>query len=360
MSVPLNPPSRVGLLVFDAKDPLDQSAWNLAFDWVHHGGAEPAPAHAARLAEAAFLNPEVALIDSWKRDVIASYGRVPSWAAELDEIIPRYGHEPCGARWLEYLQQLLLLIGAERAPSSACRKIGECGQVTEARLTWARTQLTDLNLYLQGGFNPASELHALIGTPTPEKIAAATLLVEGLRLALEKPLQQFEASFAAVRPHGELATYLRPAVAHLQFRCGYRWEQNLRDICQSIGDPGFRTSPRRFWHFGKCGRQLALVRKDDPARLDASGSALLGLWSWLMDIPSVTLAQTWPTLAPAARRARYTLGEETPAKRWIAARTFIALRLALQDVDRSLPNGYTVMNAYPRLIEWGHSVGGGC
>lgn len=350
MSIPLRSGPEVRELRFLAGEAVDHGAWNLTFDWVHHGGAEPAPAHGARLAEAAFLSPEVALVDLWKRDVVASFGRIPAWACELDEMIPRYGHEPCSARWLDYLHQLLLLIGTERAPSNACRRIGACGQVSDARLTWGRTRLAEIRKYVAGEISPEIELHALMGEATAERIAAAAMVAEALTLALEKPMQQFDASFAAVRHSGELAGYLRPAASQLQFRCGYRWEQDLRDICEAIGDAGFRTSPRRFWHFGKCGRQLALVKKDDPARLDASASVLLGLWSWLMDVPGVQVAEFWPTLAAAARRARYTLGEETPGKRWIAGRTFIALRLALQHVDQSLRHGERVMEFYPRLV----------
>ena len=139
-------------------------------------------------------------------------------------------------------------------------------------------------------------------------------------------------------------------MAYVQFMCGYRWEKIVLELCRAIGDPEYRAGRPRAWHVGACNGQMGFVYRDDPARVPATCAILLGLWAWLTDAPPGTVASAYPDLAALAERIRDQLGEMTPAKRWLAGRLFVGIRIWLQEVDHGdIKQPKPAMVPYPSL-----------
>jgi hypothetical protein len=203
------------------------------------------------------------------------------------------------------------------------------------------------------GHNPlTAEIAALLGEHNPDKVGAVRLLQATLELGITKPPRQFDTYFEKLEAASPLAEAMRPKIKYLAFRCGYRWEQIMRETCRAIGDEAYRQGEPRFWHVGSCNGQIAFAHRDDPLRIPTTAGILVGLWAWLKVIPAGHVAAVYPESAALAARVRAQLGEMTQVKRWLAGRLFIGVRIWLQAYDNGdLTPPRPALGTYPTL--WG-------
>lgn len=326
--LPSGPPNPVVLLfvgrVMVPLSTFQPRANDLNFLWLQHGGALRDPKHHHLLSLAASEDADIAYVDRLR----TTAEPLPPYAIELDDYFIHALLSPCHVLWPEHLQHLLALIGNERPPMlSADARPDACGTLTASRAAWTENVITRLDDYLAGVLSLFRDpLHTALGRPDHDKLGAVLLLRHALAIATSHTPDQFEPAFAAVPSTSLLAEKLRPSIAAVRFRCGYRWELTLHDICHAIGDVRLR---RALNLTGPCDHQLTSVHHDDPVRVENAASILIGLWSFLVGTPQSKINATYPAHARAARRVRFTLGDETPAKRWLAGRTFISLKIWL-------------------------------
>lgn len=330
--LPVGPPDRVVLLsvgrVMVPLSTLQPRANDLNFLWLQHGGAVRDPKHHHLLGLAASEDADIAYVDRLR----AEAEPLPPYAVELDDYFIHALLSPCHVLWPEHLQHLLALIGNERPPMLLAQSRPDaCGSLTATRAAWMQDVISRLDDYLAGVLSLFRDpLHTALGRPDHDKLGAVLLLREALAIATSHTPEEFEPAFAVVPSTSMLAEKLRPSIAAVRFRCGYRWELTLHDICHAIGDVRIR---RVLNLTGPCDHQLSSVHQDDPVRVEHAASVLIGLWSFLVGTPQSRIAVTYPIHARAARRVRFTLGEETPAKRWLVGRTFVLIRQWLAYID---------------------------
>jgi hypothetical protein len=304
------------------------------------------------MALAAARDPDVAIVNEWRRQA----GRIPKWALDADRETPRWGIEICHHAWLEQLERSVWMIGNQKSlPSPAP---GRCCSVPSARRLWATLADHALALWLMEQAIPAEhsalvrQIHSALGPVDDEKADAVRFLQETLRVAMAIDAHDFDAAFAKLETHSDLAREMRDAISYLQFAGGYRWEQMVLELCHAIGDPEYRAGKPRAWHVGACNGQIAFVYRDDPLRVPTTCAILVGLWAWLREVPNDAVASAYPTLAATASRIRDQLGEMTSVKRWLAGRLFVGIRIWLQEVDHGdIRQPRPAIDTYPTLSE---------
>jgi hypothetical protein len=333
----------------DAKRMFDRETWKLTIDWLGTGESGMPEERAARerLAEAAARDPDVALVDAWR----AEAEPLPEWALQLDRETPHWGVEICNVNWLEHLEGQIDRIREGRYEPGA----GWCGALPAWRIQWATWAQMALSRWLEGrgpeGTNPiGAEIHAMLGQREEDKAGAVSLLRSAIELAISHRPATFEEHYAALDTGSDLAAELRKAIGYVEFSCGYRWEKVALDLCRAIGDAAYRRGCPRFWHVGSCNGQIAFAERDDPLRIPTTAGILVGLWAWLVEAPSQTVASLYPEYAPLAAHIGHRLGERTPAKRWLAGRLFLGVRLWLEEYDHgNLEPARPALGVYPTL-----------
>ena len=307
---------------------------------------------AERIALAATRDPDVAVVNQWRQEAEP----IPDWAMDIDKETPRYGFEICNHGWVQQLERMVWMIGNETSlPSPAP---GECGTVPALRHQWAAQAYDALSRWLDGASTSTEdlpvvgEIHSLLGARHDDKTDAVRLLRDTLRIATLQRPKDFDAAFAELEAHSDLAHQMREPIKYLQFRCGYRWEKIALELCRAIGDPDYRASEPLAWHVGKCNGQISFVYRDDPMLVPTTFSILFGVWSWLRNTPSDAVESTYSTLALLASRVRDELGEMTPIKRWLAGRLFVGIRIWLQEIDHGdIKPPRPAMDVYPTLAQ---------
>lgn len=334
---------------------FSREVWKLCMDWLcsvdEKNPVDPTPEkeRAQRIASAASRDPEVAKVNEWRHQAEP----VPEWALAVDKETPRWAIEICNHAWLDQLERCLWMIGNETALSDP--PPGKCGSISASRWHWGAVAEEGLSRWLAGSPvspeepPPLPEIHSLLGPRDNEKVGAAHLLREALRLAIGLPRESDE-EFDELAKKSGLPREIRHPIGYVQLSCGYRWEKVLLDACRFIGDRKHRQSKLDTFRVGACNGQLAFVYRDDPLRVPTTSAILVGLWSWLKDIPSETVEARYPTLAPLAERVRQQLAEITPPKRWLAGRLFVGIRIWLQELDHGdIKQPLPAVDPYPTL-----------
>ena len=253
----------------------------------------------------------------------------PAWALQVRGAMPRYGFEMCGHRWLEGLDDVLRMIGAEKfTPSSA----GHCGDVPGWVVDAAGQRAAAVQNWLDG--QPPSQqgldrqVAAWLGDITPEKREAARCYVELLRSYFFRPAKPGDDATKTVVDRWQaqagqnetvqfmLHTY--GLVDSLENRCGFKTIDRLDDyICIIGGDLSQRAEVR-----GNCNTQLRFVLRDDPARYTSTRGYLWGLYAYLVGRDQAWLLANKPDCAGAAIHALLGvshMGDPTPLRRWLVA-----------------------------------------
>jgi hypothetical protein len=331
------------------KATFDREVWKLTMDWLCTGehGLPEDPEKRARIASAAQRDADVAQVDAWR----VQAQPIPDWALKVDRATPHWGVEICNDAWPVYLEAQLRKISEGLWWPS----VGWCGGSPLTRQQWGAWAVDALSDWLDSGapdgHNPlTAEIAALLGEHNPDKVGAVRLLKATLELGITKPPRQFDAHFEKLEATSPLAKAMRPKIKYLQFRCGYRWEQIVRETCRAIGDEAYRQGEPRFWHVGSCNGQIAFAHRDDPLRIPTTAGILIGLWAWLRAVPADDAVAAYPEFAALAARVRQQLGERTPVKRWLAGRLFVGVRIWLQAYDHGdLAPPHPALETYPTL-----------
>jgi RNA polymerase sigma-70 factor (ECF subfamily) len=333
---------------------FSREVWRLCIDWLSYDPDRPPKdatkrkEQAERLVLAAARDPEVALVNAWRK----AAEPVPAWAEAVSKELPRWGIEICHHSWVLQMERLIWMIGHET--SLPDRAPGECGGCAASRRQWA-VQVQDALARWMGGKpapddSPGAEIHKLLGAKESEKPGAVQLLVEGLQAVGQEKGEDVEAALRALQPQGALAKEMRGPMGYLEYRCGYRWEKIVLEICRAIGDPEYRNARPLAWHVGACNGQIAFAHRDDPARIPATCAFLVGTWAWLKGVPTDSVRSAYPILAPLAAKVCADLGEKNAVKRWLAGRLFVGIRIWLQEVDYGdLKPPKPAFDVYPTL-----------
>ena len=328
---------------------FDREIWGLTMDWLSTGerGLPEDAETKVKLVLAAQRDSDVAQVDAWR----AQAEPLPEWALQVDRATPHWGIEICNEVWPTYLEtQLHKIAEAIWYPSA-----GWCGGASLARQQWAAWASGALSAWLDGTSAGAhdplvDEIGALLGERDAEKAGAVRLLQETVELGSITPPVEFDAGFEKLEATSPLAQAMRPKIKYLQFRCGYRWEQIVLELCHVIGDETYRQEQGRFWQVGACNGQIAFAGRDDPLRIPTTAGVLVGLWAWLKSVPNGEVVSAYPELALLAERVRGQLGQVTPVKRWLAGRFFIGVRIWLQEYDHGdLSPPCPALDKYPTL-----------
>lgn len=337
---------------------FSREVWSLCMDWLCSGDVDSVAEstanrkdYAERVVLAAARDPQVALANNWREQAQP----IPEWALSVDRETPRWGIEICNHAWIQHLERMLWMIGNETALTSPSP--ATCGSVSAPRRQWASAAVEALSRWLSRkspsptDASPAPELYSLLGDPDQEKNGAVRFLRDSVILAMDDQGKDFEDAFADFKPESALAREMRDLIQRVQFKCNYRWDRFLLDLCRAIGDPAYRASNPPEFRVGSCGGQLAFVYRDDPLRVPTTGAFLVGAWAWLQDISPDAVASTYPALAPLAEHVRQSLGEVTPAKRWLAGRLFVGIRIWLQEIDHGdIEQPRPALDPYPTLL----------
>jgi len=309
---------------------FSREVWKLCMDWLcsvdERNPVDPTPEkeRAQRIALAASRDPEVAKVNEWRQQAEP----VPEWALAADKETPRWAIEICNHAWFDQLERCLWMIGNGTALSNP--PPGKCGLISASRWHWGAVAEEGLSRWMAGSPvspedpPPLPEIHSLLGPRDDEKVGAAHLLRETLRLAIGLPRESDE-EFDELAKKSGLPREIRHPISYVQLSCSYRWEKVLLDACRFIGDRKYRQGKLDTFRVGACNGQLAFVYRD-ALRVSTTCFILTGLWAWLMDIPSKTVEARCPALAPLAQRVRRELGRLTPVKRWLAGRLFVGIR----------------------------------
>lgn len=328
---------------------FDRETWRLVMDWLGTGesGMPKESKAQEHLAAAAARDADVATVDVWRADAEP----LPEWARQLDRETPHWGVEICNVNWLAHLEDQIDRIREERwAPG-----VGWCGTRPSWRVQWATWAGATLSRWLEGqgpdASNPiGAEIHATLGRRDEDKAGAVSLLRETIELAVSGRPVEFDERHGALKATSELAEELRKPIGYLQFTCGYRWEKIVLDLCRAIGDEAYRRGRPRTWNVGSCNGQIAFAARDDPLRVPTTAGVLIGLWTWLRDVPPDAVASTYPQHGWLAAHVGHRLGERTPVKRWLGGRLFVGLRLWLEEYDHGdLAPPRPALDPYPRL-----------
>ncbi|MHC4676563.1 MAG: RNA polymerase sigma factor [Planctomycetota bacterium] len=337
---------------------FSRDVWNLCMDWLCLADesasldSEKTKEQAERMALAAARDEDVATVNQWCQQAEP----IPAWAFAIDKETPRYGFEICNHGWVDQLQRMVWMISHETAlPSPAP---GECGTIPACRYQWAALADDILSRWLASTSVSdedaplAQEIHALLGPVDNQKAGAVRLLRDTVRLAVKHRPRDFETAFDELKLDSDLAGEMRQPIKYLQFRCGYRWENIVLELCRAIGDRDYRSSRPLAWHVGKCNGQISFVYRDQPLRVPTTCGILVGIWAWLNQISPDTVASTYPTIAPLATHIRAELGQMTPVKRWLAGRLFVGIRIWLQEIDHGdIKQPRLAMEVYPTLAD---------
>jgi hypothetical protein len=197
--------------------------------------------------------------------------------------------EACHEHYLENVEAIVGMISAMKPG-----RIIDCGEACDPRRARAAAYSRALQAWRDSDAVPADadertrEVYALLGEPTPEKLA----LVEHLIGKLD------DNAYAVYADEDEDFELTESRIQHLEI-CNYNWEQNLRIVLQEIAAGkrlfGWHT-PEGYNAHGDCPDRMAELREIVPP---------LAAWSEGKE----NRAGRWAAI----------LGESTPEKRWLVA-----------------------------------------
>ncbi|MGD8238694.1 MAG: hypothetical protein PVH68_09095 [Armatimonadota bacterium] len=253
---------------------------------------------------------------------------LPEWALQVRGAMPKYGFEMCSHRWLDGLDAVVGMIGAEEHwPSSA----GHCGDVPGRVIDASERRAAAVQAWLEGQRAPHeadAQVAARLGEPTEEKRQAASCFVELVRaytLTTDKPGHDRAKALATEwrgRAEGnETLQFMFEGEGLdglLENNCGFKTVDRLDLYIRIIGGDRSDAGERH----GVCNGQLRFVLRDDPQRFDVTRGCLWGLQAYLLGRDEQWLRTNKPDCAGAAIHALRGVsrsGEPTPLRRWLVA-----------------------------------------
>jgi hypothetical protein len=255
------------------------------------------------------------------------FGVFPEWALRVRDAMPKYGFEMCSHRWLDGLDNVICMIGAEDfCPSTA----GTCGDVPGRVVNAAEGRAKAVQDWIDGTGTGKDghdgRVSEWLGEQSPEKIEAATCFVELVR--------GFLCGTPAATDPGKTAAEWRKRTDQnqilgdmfdgegfdclLECGCGFKILDRLDVYIHMIGGDQAQAAERH----GICNGQLRFVFRDDPERYEVTRGYLWGLHAYLAGHDEDWLRASKPECAGAALYARHGVqGVEgpTPLRRWLVA-----------------------------------------
>jgi hypothetical protein len=252
---------------------------------------------------------------------------LPEWAVQVRDAMPKWGFEMCAHRWLDGLDDVIRMIGAEeRFPSGA----GHCGDIPGRVANAGEQRAAAVGHWLEGA-TPRDDLEAEVakwlGEATPQKKEAASCFVELVSAMTDEtkmPPNRWEERAKWWRGRAEQNEILQFVFEGdglsglLENRCGYKFIDQMDVYIQGIGGDRLREADRH----GVCLGSLRYVFRDEPARFDVTRGYVWGLHAYLLGRDAGWLRANKPDCAGAAIHALRGVsgaGEPTPLRRWLVA-----------------------------------------
>ena len=253
-------------------------------------------------------------------------GELPDWAVSVREAMPKYGFELCSHRWLKGLDEVMKMVGTEKAWRA---KAGHCGDVPASVSASAAQRADAIDAWLGGQKDDdplRSKVFGTLGQATPEKTEAARCFVELVRqfFADTRPNDDAMKSAGQWRAKGAdnpiLATMFEGEGfdSLLQNRCGYKIIDRLDIYIEIIGGDLSRAGERH----GVCVDQTRYILRDDPQRFTVTRGYLWGMYAYLTGHDADWLNEHKPECAEAAVHALATVsqaGPLNPLRYWLVA-----------------------------------------
>ncbi len=247
---------------------------------------------------------------------------LPRWAVFVRDQMPRWGFEPCAARFFEGLEQILNMIGEERAYP----RLGSCGDVPLSVYRQLQELGTALVQWGQGrGSCP------WLAEWSPERGEAVQALGElslavcqgpvALDSASEKWAQTARYELTQRLVDGEEA----PLPRLFRHACAYNLVWNLQRMVEALGRGEIQEPVI-------CGEALRLAPQLDPHRIPLLRELTQALVHWLQErLPSSCLELQVFRL----------IGPRDAVRRWLVASLYKTLKLWLVHVDTLLGERHT-------------------
>lgn len=271
--------------------------------------------------------------------MMANIDELPEWALQVRGAMPKYGFEMCAHRWLDGLDDVTAMIGAEEfRPSSA----GHCGDVPGRVIDASERRAAAVQAWLEGRKATDAlgvQVAGWLGEPSDEKTQAASCFVELVRacsLTIDKPGHERAKALATgwrARADGnETLQFMFQGEGFdclLENNCGFKTVDRLDLYIRNIGGDRSQAGERH----GMCNGQLRFVLRDDPTRFDVTRGYLWGLQAYLLGRSVEWLRANKPHCAGAAIHALQGVsraGAPTPLRRWLVASLLKSTKLWCQ------------------------------
>ena len=278
------------------------------------------------LAEAQTANEEAQKAEAKLLQAMeADIGEIPEWARHVRVAMPDWGFEPCAHRWLEGLDRLIGIIGAEQFRMT---RAGRCGDVPGSVADQAERVALAAQRWVDAAQEAAQPLDKQVaewlGEPTPEKHEAARCFVELVRAAFFRPREEMKAVAEQWRKQVtadgilERVFYGDGLDGGLESRCGFETIRRLTVYLRIIGGDDSQLEETRWF----CNTQMRYVLRDDPPRLYTTLGYLWGWQAYLLGRDEGWLRENKPEVAGAAIYALQGIsraGPPTPLRRWLVA-----------------------------------------
>ena len=275
--------------------------------------------------------------------MMAEIDEFPEWALQVRNEMPKYGFEMCSHRWLEGLDHVIRMIGAEEFHQS---RAGSCGDVPGRIVDAAEQRANAVQSWIQKvprkdelGIKVAEWL----GRLTPDKKKAARCYVELVRAYFFKSEDygnELSKQWRARIDKNEILQIMFQGEGFdrlLQNSCGFKIIDRLDLYIRIIGGDHSQLRDRH----GVCNDQLRFVMLDDRKRFDTTLGYLWGLQAYLLGKDEEWLRSAKPELAGAAiyaLRGVSCAGNPTPLRRWLVASFLKATKLWCQRALKLMPN----------------------
>jgi len=290
---------------------------------------------------------EVRAVNATMTDV----GEFPGWALQVRDAMPKYGFEMCSHRWLDGLDDVIRMIGAEEFhPSSA----GHCGDVPGRIVDAAQQRAVAVQHWMDGEAPPEHSLDRQaaewLGEQTHEKKEAAACYAElvGAYFLKSDDAKALTAQWQARVDQNEILKLMFEGEGFhslLECACGFKIMGRLDLYIRIIGGDHSQAGERH----GVCNDQLRFVVRDDPARFDTTRGTLWGLHAYLLGRDEEWLWANKPECAGAAiyaLRGVSRAGAPTPLRRWLMASLLKSTKIWCQCMLNNV--GEDKVSAYAR------------
>ncbi|MGC9366115.1 MAG: hypothetical protein ACP5FK_03620 [bacterium] len=223
------------------------------------------------------FNEEKELIDQ----LIPDIKEIPLWAEKTRQALPWWGFEPCSHRWMEGLDEILMMIKDHKYIPT---KTGRCGDTPSYVKNTVGRYLNALKKWMSGKKNDdremAEKIQNMLGTLSKEKKTSVKCLIDLLESYLfdsRKDVQRLSESWkekAAGDLNLSLLFYGDGLVGWLANSCGFKFLDSLEIYLQAIGGNRDKLPETRF----VCNSQLIFAYRIDPNRFYVTHAYLWSLY----------------------------------------------------------------------------------